>query len=96
MQNPESLTTLEFDRVLTLVAMEAKSAPGKAAVARRRPFSTLAQCESAQADLGEMVRFFHTEGLLPMAGLDDLRPLFARETVLDIEESWHIVRAVRS
>jgi DNA mismatch repair protein MutS2 len=96
MQNPESLSTLEFDRVLTLVAMEAKSAPGKAAVARRRPFSTLRQCESAQADLGEMVRFFHTEGLLPMAGLDDLRPLFARETVLDIEESWHIVRAVRA
>jgi DNA mismatch repair protein MutS2 len=96
MQNPESLSTLEFDRVLTLVAMEAKSAPGKAAVARRRPFSTISQCESAQADLGEMVRFFHTEGLLPMAGLDDLRPLFARETVLDIEESWHIVRAVRS
>jgi DNA mismatch repair protein MutS2 len=96
MQNPESLTTLEFDRVLTLVAMEAKSAPGKAAVARRRPFSRIAQCESAQADLGEMVRFFHTEGLLPMAGLDDLRPLFARETVLDIEESWHIVRAVRA
>lgn len=96
MQNPESLSTLEFDRVLTLVAMEAKSAPGKAAVARRRPFSTIAKCESAQADLGEMVRFFHTEGLLPMAGLDDLRPLFARETVLDIEESWHIVRAVRA
>jgi DNA mismatch repair protein MutS2 len=96
MQNPESLATLEFDRVLTLVAMEAKSAPGKAAVARRRPLSTLAQCEAAQADLGEMVRFFHTEGLLPLAGLDDLRPLFSRETVLEIEESWHVVRAVRA
>ena len=96
MQNPESLTTLEFDRVLTLVAMEAKSAPGKASVARRRPFPTLTECEAAQADLGEMVRFFHTEGLLPLAGLDDLRPLFARESVLEIEESWHVVRAVRA
>ena len=93
--NP-SLATLEFDRVLTLVAMEAKSAPGKDAVSRRRPLPTLARCEAAQADLGEMVRFFHTEGLLPLAGLDDLAPLFVRETVLEIDESWHVVRAVRA
>jgi DNA mismatch repair protein MutS2 len=92
----EALTTLEFDRVLTLVAMEAKSAPGKAAVARRRPLRTLQECESAQADLGEIVRYFHTEGLLPLAGLDDVAPLFARETILDIEESWHVVRSVRA
>lgn len=96
MHSPESLTTLEFDRVLTLVAMEAKSAPGKKAVALRRPLKTLEQCESAQADLGEMVRYFHIEGLLPLAGLDDVAPLFAREDVLDIEESWHIVRSVRA
>ena len=96
MTTPESLHTLEFDRVLTLVAMEAKSAPGKAVVSRRRPLRTLADCENAQADLGEMVRFFHTEGLLPLAGLDDIGPLFARETVLEIEESWHVIRAVRA
>jgi len=89
-----SLQTLEFDRVLTLVAMEAKSAPGKAAVARRRPLSSLDECERAQAELGEMVRFFHSEGLLPLAGLDDVAPLFRRESVLEIEESWHVVRAV--
>jgi DNA mismatch repair protein MutS2 len=76
--------------------MEAKSAPGKASIARRHPLSTLAECEAAQADLAEMVRFFHTDGLLPLAGLDDLRPLFGRETVLEIEESWHVVRAVRA
>src|SRR5687768_3955294 len=92
----ESLTTLEFDRVLTLVAMEAKSAPGKASVARTRPLRTLEECENAQADLGEMVRYFHSEGLLPLAGLDDVGALFARETVLDIEESWHVIRSVRA
>jgi len=91
-----SLTTLEFDRVITLIALEAKSAPGKAAIARRRPFRTLDECERAQADLSEMVRYFHSEGLLPLAGLDDIAPLFARETVLDIEEAWHVVRAVRA
>jgi DNA mismatch repair protein MutS2 len=92
----ESLTTLEFDRVLTLVAMEAKSAPGKKTVARRRPLKTVEECDAAQADLGEMVRYFHTEGLLPLAGLDDMAPLFARETVLDIEEAWHVIRSVRA
>jgi DNA mismatch repair protein MutS2 len=96
MHAPESLAVLEFDRVLALIALEAKSAPGKAAVARRHPLSTLEQCESAQADLAEMVRYVHTEGLLPLAGLDDLAPLFHRETVLELDEAWHAVRAVRA
>lgn len=92
----DSLHTIEFDRVLTLVALEAKSGPGKAAVLRRRPQTSLQACESAQAELGEMVRYFHSEGLLPLSGLDDVVPLFHRETVLDIEESWLVVRAVRA
>ena len=92
----EALTTLEFDRVLTLIAMEAKSTPGKNAVARRAPLARVEDCENAQADLAEMVRFFHAEGLLPVAGLDDLAPLFNRDTVLDIDEAWHVVRAVRA
>jgi DNA mismatch repair protein MutS2 len=95
LSSPES-HVLEFDRVLTLVAMEAKSAPGKAAVARRRPLSSFDECERAQVELGEMVRFVHTEGLLPLAGLDDVAPLFHRESVLEIEESWLVVRAVRA
>ncbi|HEX8173446.1 MAG TPA: Smr/MutS family protein [Thermoanaerobaculia bacterium] len=96
MTSPESLQTIEFDRVLTLVAMEARSEPGKVAVGRRRPLPTLEACEAAQADLGEMVRFYHAEGLLPLAGLADVGLLFARETVLELEESWLVVRAVRA
>jgi DNA mismatch repair protein MutS2 len=92
----DPLTTLEFDRVLTLIALEAKSAPGKNALALRRPHASLAGCENAQADLAEMVRYFHTEGLLPFAGLDDLAPYFHRETVLELDEAWHVVRAVRA
>jgi DNA mismatch repair protein MutS2 len=90
------LSTIEFDRVLTLVAMEAKSEPGKQTVARRAPLPTLAACERAQGELAEMVRFYLTEGLLPLAGLIDAAPLLARETILDLEESWLLVRAVRS
>src|SRR5688500_18567978 len=96
MTSPTSLTVLEFDRALALVAMEAKNAPGKDAVARRRPLASLEACENAQGNLGEMVRFYHAEGLLPLAGLDDLGPLFNRETVLELEESWLVVRATRA
>ena len=42
------LQTLELDRVLTLIAMEAKSSLGKEIVARRRPLRTFAECEAAQ------------------------------------------------
>ncbi|MBV9496112.1 MAG: Smr/MutS family protein [Acidobacteria bacterium] len=90
------LSQLEFDRVLTLIAMEAKSEPGKAAIAKRRPLSTLEACDLAQAELAEMVRFYHREGLLPLAGLTDVEPLFDRSDILDLEESWLIVRAARA
>ncbi len=90
------LTPLELDRVLTLIALEAKTAPGKAALLGRRPLTTLRACEEAHADLTEMVRFYLTEGLLPLAGVVDVAPLFARETVLELEESWMIVRAARA
>jgi DNA mismatch repair protein MutS2 len=96
MNLPQSLTTLELDRVLTLIAMEAKSMPGKDAVHARRPLRTLEECENSQADLSEMVRFYHSEGLLPLAGLMEVAPLFARETVLELEESWLVVRAARA
>ncbi|HEY3056883.1 MAG TPA: Smr/MutS family protein [Thermoanaerobaculia bacterium] len=90
------LNALEFNRVLTLVAMEAKSAPGKDAVASRRPLRTADQCERAHAQLAEMLRFYHRDGLLPLAGLTDVAPLFQRDTVLELEEAWQIVRAVRA
>jgi DNA mismatch repair protein MutS2 len=87
---------LEIERVLTLIALEAKSSLGKDAIARRRPLRTLAECEAAQGDLAEMVRFFHRDGLLPLAGLTAIAPLFARESVLELEESWIVVRAARA
>ena len=90
------LHELELNQVLELIAGEAKSTLGKDAIARRRPLSTVAQCEGAQADLSEMRRFVQTEGLLPLAGLSDVAALLARESVLELEESWIVVRAVRS
>src|ERR1700680_285093 len=86
------LQALEFDRVLALIATEAKSSLGKAAVSRRAPLRTLRECEEAQARLAEMIRFCQTEGLLPLAGLTDVAPLLAGETVLELEESWEGAR----
>jgi DNA mismatch repair protein MutS2 len=88
--------SIELDRVLTLIALEAKTSPGKSALLARRPFTSLRECEDAHADLAEMVRFFLTEGLLPLAGLVDVAPLFARDTMLELEESWIVVRAARA
>ena len=90
------LREIELDRVLTLIAMEAKSTPGKEAIARRHPLPQREACDLAQAELAEMVRFYLREGLLPLAGLTDVATLFLRETVLDLEESWQVVRAVRA
>ncbi len=90
------LHSLEFDRVLTLVAMEAKSGPGKEAVAGRSPLRTVEACELAQSQLAEMLRFYHRDGLLPLAGLTDVAPLFARDSVLELDEAWQVVRAARS
>jgi DNA mismatch repair protein MutS2 len=90
------LETIELDRVLTLIALEAKSTLGKAAVTQRRPLRTLAECEAAQGELAEMVRFYLSEGLLPLAGLADVTPLLHRESVLELDESWIVFRAVRA
>lgn len=87
---------IELDRVLTLIAMEAKSDPGREALSRRKPSSDIDECERMQAELAEMVRFYLGEGLLPLAGLIDVHALFARESVLELDESWLVVRAVRA
>src|SRR3989442_15346191 len=96
MTSHSPLQSIEFDRVLALIAMEAKSSLGKAAVARRAPLRTLAECEEAQARLAEMLRFYQTEGLLPLAGLIDVASLLSRDTGLELEEAWQIVRAPRA
>src|SRR5438477_749618 len=90
------LSPIESDRVLTLIAMEAKSAPGRDAVMRRAPLPSIEACESSQADLAEMIRYFLGEGLLPLAGIVDVGSLFTRETVIELDESWLIVRAARA
>ena len=90
------LQALEFDRVLALIATEAKSSLGKDAIGRRAPLRTLRECEESQAQLAEMIRFCQSEGLLPLAGLTDVAPLLNRETVLDLEDSWLVLRAVRA
>src|SRR6266550_2115846 len=90
------LSALEFDRILDLIATEAKSTLGKDAIAKRHPLPTVTECENAQGDLADMRRFVQMEGLLPLAGLTNVAPLLARESVLELEESWQVVRAVRA
>jgi DNA mismatch repair protein MutS2 len=95
-QLESNLAALEFDRVLALVELEARTSLGKEAIRGRRPCGELRACERAQAELSEMVRFYHREGQVPLAGLTDLRPLFEGESVLALEQSWQVLRAARA
>jgi DNA mismatch repair protein MutS2 len=90
------LAAIEFDRVLDLIALEAKSDLGQAAVRARRPRATRRECELAHFELAEMVRFYLREGLMPLAGLADPAPLLGGESVLELPESWQIIRSVRA
>lgn len=90
------LAAIEFDRVLELIALEAKSDLGQALVRSRRPLATRSQCEQAHFELAEMVRFYLREGLMPLAGLSDPAPLLGGESVLELPESWQIIRSVRA
>lgn len=90
-----SLSSLEFPEVVQLIALEAKSDPGREALARRKPEREIERCEELQARLAEMVKYFHTEGLLPLAGVIDVRAVFENEA-FGLPEAWAIVRAARA
>ena len=91
-----SLTSLEFERVLSLVALEAKTDPGRSAVLARRPSSSLEVCERMQAELMEMVGVVHRDGLMPLAGLIEVRQFFTGDDPIELETAWQIFRAVRA
>ncbi|HVR43057.1 MAG TPA: Smr/MutS family protein [Thermoanaerobaculia bacterium] len=90
-----SLRSLEFDRVLELVAAQARTEPGRAAVLGRRPADSAEEAGRGQSELAEMTRFYLSEGQIPLAGLIEVGPLLAREA-LDLDDSWQILRAVRA
>ncbi|HEU5162237.1 MAG TPA: Smr/MutS family protein [Thermoanaerobaculia bacterium] len=90
-----NLRSLEFDRVLELVAAQARTGPGRRAVFARRPATALDEAERLQGELAEMTRFYHAEGQIPLAGLVDPEPILARET-LELEDSWQILRSIRA
>ncbi|HEY0592773.1 MAG TPA: hypothetical protein VGF40_13465, partial [Thermoanaerobaculia bacterium] len=90
-----NLKSLEFDRVLDLVAAQARTGPGKRAVLGRRPGTSLEEAERLQGELTEMTRYYHAEGQVPLAGLIDPEPILAREA-LELEDSWQVLRSIRA
>jgi len=91
-----SHTSLEFDRVLSLVALEARTDPGRSAVLERRPSSSLEVCERMQAELMEMVAVVHRDGLMPLAGLIEVRGFFTGDAPIELDIAWQIFRAARA
>jgi DNA mismatch repair protein MutS2 len=90
-----SLLSLEFDRVLTMVSLRARTILGREAVAAIRPVNRLDECERRQARLAEMVRYYLHEGPLPFGGITDVRPLLEGDSGLELHDSWQVLRAVR-
>ncbi len=91
-----ALGTLEFGAILSIIALEARSEPGRVRVMRRRPGHDLAECELGQARLAEMVRHNASDGLLPLSGLSSVVELFNAETVPELDESWRALRACQA
>lgn len=89
------LRSLELDRVLTLISLNARTALGREALMRRRPGTTLEAVEHAQGTLAEMVRLHHRDGPLPFGGITDVRPFFESDSQLELSDSWLILRAAR-
>ena len=90
-----NLKSLEFDRVLELVAAQARTGPGRRALLARRPVASLEEAERLQGELAEMTRFYHAEGQVPLAGLIDPEPILARDA-LELEDSWQVLRSIRA
>ncbi|HVT04491.1 MAG TPA: Smr/MutS family protein [Thermoanaerobaculia bacterium] len=88
--------SVELDRVLELISLETKTGPGRLALSRREVETSWEECERLQSELAEMVRFYTSEGLLPLAGLREVGPLLRGEEALDLEQCWEVVRAVRA
>lgn len=94
--SPAALETLEFDRVLAMIALEARSEPGKRIILSRAPEPDIDVCRRRQAELGEMVRFRQTEGSLATGALVDAGSIFEGTEPIDLGLSWEILRAIRA
>lgn len=90
-----NLRLLEFDRVLELVALEARSEPGRETVRALRPLRSIEDCERAQSLVGEMVRLLGHEGNLPLQGLTEIGPLL-NDAGFGVPTAWEIVRSVQA
>jgi len=87
------LRALDFHLILSMIAVEARTPPGREVVLSRRPDSRFESCERSQARLAEMGRFNHHEGKVPLSGLDGIVPSSGG---LTLEEAWQALRSVQA
>jgi DNA mismatch repair protein MutS2 len=90
-----SLRALDFAEVLEIVALEARTAPGRRKLLARRPVHALGDAERLQSELADMTRFVLEGEMLPFGGLDEA-PKSIDAGALDLGASWQILRAIRA
>jgi len=89
------LHSIEFDRVVELISLEARTSLGRAALQSRAPLESVEACHTAQTELWELVRYYLREGNLPFSGLIDPRPIFENEA-LELSAAWELIRTVQA
>lgn len=92
--NQKALRTLEFDKIIDMLAGKAISAAGKAMARELVPLTELFDIEIAQRETSEALEYVLKSGSLPLGGIKDVVEAAKRSAmggVLMIVELMHIV-----
>ena len=73
-----TLHILEFDKIVSLLAARAQSAPGRELCEALLPSSAIAEVSERQSNTDDAVRILLAKGSPPLTGLSDVRPAAAR------------------
>ncbi|MCL1997899.1 MAG: endonuclease MutS2 [Turicibacter sp.] len=91
--NPKTLKTLEYNKIIDLLALRAVSVSGKALCGELLPDTNMLDIESAQQETTDAVACILRKGSLPLGGIRDIRSQLRRAVaggMLNIEELLHI------
>ncbi|MCL2703312.1 MAG: endonuclease MutS2 [Defluviitaleaceae bacterium] len=91
--NTKALRTLEFDKIIEMLAGKAISQPGKALARELVPAAELYDIEIGQKETSEAMRYILKNGSLPLGGIRDVGASAKRAEmngILMIEELMHV------
>jgi len=76
--NPKALTTLEYPKIIEMLASRAISPMGKAQAAALTPMTDIIDINRAQEETAAATGYILRKGSLPLGGIKDIRPFISR------------------